>query len=433
MAVIASPATASSISVIVSETCASVVTVTGSLVVCLACGTSLVSAKSTQSTAVLGVQMRISTESLLSLLALKWGKASLRLRLSGHTVSGRAGTVGLRKGGAGPGRLRCLEALRLLRGHRRLLGHGLVLAETSLCAAKYVRHARAKGVGASGGLLGLRRLRGSSAAIDGVTAGSRLVEATRGSRRGGVVVGETVRLAIHTSLAIWTILIAISILSAVRHVVLVIIAASIVVHGSVSSVLLLSHLAHVRSIVRVGVVGISVTVRMSGTLTRHVLRSWGLSSGGEGWVRGVVTAARSIDMAIAAGRLSGGSLGLHLSAGDTETSRRPLSHRGILGLAVGAIVVVREALVNSVERRVFAAGCDSGLDGGLVCEWLLHLGLRLGDLLRERVVRLLGLGVAGKIGERGIGSGDLWDRRKSGSRTGNSRSLGGRLGLSGRR
>jgi hypothetical protein len=252
-----------------------------------------------------------------------------------------------------------------------------------------------------------------------------------------VVVGETVRLAIHTSLAIWTILIAISILSAVRHVVLllllVIIAASIVVHGPVSSVLVLSHLAHVRSIVRVGVVRVSVTVRMGGSLTRHVLRSWGLSSGRESWVRGVVTAARSIDMAIAAGRLSGGSLGLHLSAGDTETSRRSLGHRGILGLAIGAIVVVREALVNGVERRVFAARCDSGLDGGLVCEWLLHLRLRLGDLLRERVVRLLSLGVAGKICERGIGSGDLWDRGKSRSWTGNGRSLGGRLDLSGRR
>jgi hypothetical protein len=168
-----------------------------------------------------------------------------------------------------------------------------------------------------------------------------------------VVVGETVRLTIHTSLAIRGILIAISILSAVRHVVLlllVLIAARIVVHGSVSSVLVLSHLAHVRSIVRVGVVRVSVTVRMGGALTRHVLRSRGLSGGGQGGVRGVVTAARSINMAVAAGRLSGGNLGLHLGAGNTETSGRPLSHRGILGLAIGAIVVVREALVNSVER-----------------------------------------------------------------------------------
>ena len=146
--VIASPAAASRVTIVIGKPCAAVVTVSSGLVVGLA-GCSLVAAQGTQS-AILRVQVRVATESLLALLTLQRGKAGLGLRLTSGAVGRGAGTVSLGKRRAGSRSLRGIEALRLLRGHRRLLGDRLVLSEAALSATEDVRHAGCEGIGAGG-------------------------------------------------------------------------------------------------------------------------------------------------------------------------------------------------------------------------------------------------------------------------------------------
>ena len=151
MTVIASPAT-SSVSIIVSETCAAVVTITSSLM-----AGSLVSTKSSQAS-VLRVQLWVRIECLLTLLGLQRGETSLGLWLSGNAVRGRSRTVRLGERGARTTRLGGVEALRLFRSHWGLLGDGLVLAEASGGATKDIQTS-AKSIGTSRGLLSFRRLR----------------------------------------------------------------------------------------------------------------------------------------------------------------------------------------------------------------------------------------------------------------------------------
>jgi hypothetical protein len=145
-----------------------------------------------------------------------------------------------------------------------------------------------------------------------------------------------------------------------------------------------------------------------------------------------VTTVGGINGAIATGRLSGRDLGLDFSGGDTTETSTAGGGIGILGLAVAAVVVVRESLlVNGIERRVFAASGGSRLSRSLVGEWLLNLRLGLADLLGEGIEGLLGLGgVASEVVE-GLGrclrnwrktrgraslAGTLDHRRKGGTR-----------------
>ena len=391
--------------------------------------------------------MRVGSESLLTLLlGLKRGETRLRLRLSRHAVGGRPGSVRLSKRRARPTGLGGVKALRFLRTHGRLLADWLALAKAGRCASKHV-HTTAKCVGTTSrrrsrrsGLLGLRRLGRSRAAIDRVPSRHGLAE-TGSCRRRGVVIRESssVRLTVHArSLAVGAILVAVAVLRVVLHVV-VIVPAGIVVHRAVAAELvLLVHLAHVRGVVRVGVVRISVPVGMSSgsSLARHVLSSRrGLSSRStrQGRVRGRVTAvggsSSSIDMAVTARRLSSGGwdLGLlHFSTRNTtKASSRTLSHIGILSLAVGTVVVVGETLINRVEGRVLAGGSGGGaagrLDGSLIRKRLLRLWLRLRDLLAEGIVRLLGIGVASEIGKGVVGRVQLRYRRQSRGGAGDSR------------
>jgi hypothetical protein len=104
---------------------------------------------------------------------------------------------------------------------------------------------------------------------------------------------------------------------------------------------------------------------------------------------------------------------LSLSGGHTE-STGSTGTGSILGLTVVAVVVVGEALlVGSVEGREVTTSGGSGLSRSLIGEWLLDLLLRLADLLSEGIKGLLGLAVAGKVGE-GLGSGSLRDRGQAG-------------------
>lgn len=425
--VIASPASTSRVSVVVSETRAAVVTVSSGLVVGLA-GCSLMAAQGTQST-ILRVQVRVATESLLTLLALQRGKAGLGLRLTRGAVGCGTGTVSLGKRRAGPRSLRGIEALRLLRGHRRLLGDRLVLSEAALSATEDVRHASCEGIGSGGcRLLSLGWLGGSSAAVDRVTTGNGLVEGGRCRGRRRVVIREGVRLTIHSSLSVRAILAAVTILSAVRKVV-VIISPGIIVHRAVPAVLV--HLANVRSIVRVGVVRVSVSVAVS-ALARHVLSRRGLSSARKGGVRSGVATVGSFNMAIAARRLSGRNMRLHFGARNTKSCSLG-SDRGILRLTVCAVVVVRKTLVDGIERRILATGRDGRLDRSLVGKWLLDLRLRLRDLLGEGVVGLMSVGVAGEISERVFSGRDLGHGRKSRGRARDCRGFSRNLSLRGRR
>ena len=247
-----------------------------------------------------------------------------------------------------------------------------------------------------------------------------------------MVVREGVRLTVHSSLAIRRgVLVTITELAAVRHV-LVLIPASVIIHRPVSTVLvLLSHLIHVRSVVGVRVIGVSITVGVSSSaLTRHVLRGRGLSGARQGRVRGRVTAVWCVDMTVTGGRLGSRDLRLHLSTRDTESCCSSLRNSGVLGLTIGAVVVVGKALVDGIERRILACGGDGRLDRSLVCKRFLNLRLRLGDLLAEWVIGFVGVGVASEIVEGGIGSGDLRNGRKprSGARDRRSLSWSLRLG-----
>lgn len=234
-------------------------------------------------------------------------------------------------------------------------------------------------------------------------------------------------MRVHSRLAIRTILIAVAILGAVGHVV-VVIAASIVIHRAVSGVL--AHLAHVVGIVGVGEVRVLVLV--SG-MAGHMRRSGRLSGRRKSGVRRVVATVGSIDVAITAGGLRRGDMRLHLGARNTEPSTRSLGNAGILRLTIGAVVVVRKPLVNGVEGGVFAASGDGRLNGSLIGEWLLDLRLWLRNLLAERVVRLVGVGVAREIGEGRVGGGDLRNGREPRSWARDSRAAGRSLGLGRRR
>ena len=245
-----------------------------------------------------------------------------------------------------------------------------------------------------------------------------------------MIVREGMRLTVHPSLAIWGgVLVTITELAAVRHV-LVLISASVIIHRPVPTVLVLSHLVHVRSVVGVGVIRVSITVGVSSSaLTRHVLRGRGLSGARQGRVRGRVTAVWCVDVTVTGGRLGGRDLRLHLSTRDTESCCSSLRNSGILGLTIGAVVVVGKALVDGIERRVLACGGDGRLDGSLVCKRFLNLRLRLRDLLAERVIGFVSVGVASEIVEGGIGSGDLRNGRKPGSGARDRRSLSWSLRL----
>ena len=197
-----------------------------------------------------------------------------------------------------------------------------------------------------------------------------------------MVVRETVRLTVHATLAIRAVLTSVAVLGTVRHI-LIFVSASVIVDWAVSTVLL----THVRSIVRVRVVWISITVSMS-TLVRHVVRGRSLSDTGKSRVGGGVAAVWSFNVTIAGGGLGGGNLRLGFSARDTKPSSALRKGR-ILRLTVGVVVVVWKALVASIKRRIFATGGDSRLNGGLVCKRFLDLRLWLSKWLSERVIGFL--------------------------------------------
>jgi hypothetical protein len=242
-----------------------------------------------------------------------------------------------------------------------------------------------------------------------------------------VLVREGVRLAVHTSLAIRTILTSIAILGGMRHVV-VVVPASIIVHWAVAAVLVSTHLAHVRSVVRVGEIWVLISVVMS-ALAGHVLCCRSLSSARKGGVGGVVAAVGCVNVTIAAGRLSGRNMGLHFCARDAKSSCGSLGNGSILGLTIGAIVVVGKTLIDGVERRILTARRHGRLDRSLVGKWFLDLRLRLGDLLAKGIVGLVSISVAGEIVEGGIGSGDLRNWRKSRGWAGDGGALGRSLSL----
>jgi hypothetical protein len=147
VAVVATPTTAARVSVVVAETATAVVTVGGALVLV---GCALVT-KATEST-VLGVQLRVATEGLLTLLALERGETSLCLGLSGDAVGSRSGTVlGERRAGATG--LGGFKALGLIAGNRGLSSDRRILAEAALGAAKDIRHSGAERVSTGGRLI----------------------------------------------------------------------------------------------------------------------------------------------------------------------------------------------------------------------------------------------------------------------------------------
>jgi len=159
VAVVTTPATAARVSIVVTET-ATVVTVGRGLVSLAGCA---LVAESTEST-VLGVQLRVATEGLLALLALKRGKTTLCLGLSGDAVGSGSGAV-LGEGGAGTAGLRGFKALGLIGGNGGLSGNRRILAEATLGAAEDIRHSGAERVG-TGGRLVVRLLSRAGAAID---------------------------------------------------------------------------------------------------------------------------------------------------------------------------------------------------------------------------------------------------------------------------
>ncbi len=149
---------------------------------------------------------------------------------------------------------------------------------------------------------------------------------------------------------------------------------------------------------RVRIVWVSIAVSVS-ALAGHMVGGGGLSNSGECGVWRRVAAVGGFDMTVAARGLSRGDLRLGFSTRNTKSSGRTLGERSVLGLAIGTIVGVRKALIAAVEGRVFTTGGDGRLNRGLVREGLLDLRLGLSNLLSKWVVGLLGIGVAGEVGE----------------------------------
>lgn len=160
VAVVATPAATARVSIVVAEASTVVVTIARGLV---SLGGRTLVTKSTEST-VLGVQLRVAAEGLLTLLALERGKTSLCLGLTGDAVGSRSRTV-LGEGGAGTAGLGGFKALGLVGGNGGLSGDRRVLAKAALGTAENIGHPSTKGIGASSRLV-VRLLGRASAAVD---------------------------------------------------------------------------------------------------------------------------------------------------------------------------------------------------------------------------------------------------------------------------